>query len=1204
MNYLNRIILINCANIPYREVQLNGNIHFIGTQGTGKSTMLRAILFFYNAESRKLGLSKEKKSFADYYFPFVDSYVVYEIQKGDRKFCAWLFKRQNRLVFRFIDGPYNKEAFLQDNRACTQAEIVTNYTNEGISFSPVIVNFSDFRDIIYGANTDLSRYSITVNKSYQNIPRTISNVFLNSSLNAGFIKQTIIQSLSDENFEINLEANRHHLESARQDYMDVNSYLKQESMAHSIVGSYEELITLEKNRKSTAHNAWGAYNYSLLQINLLKQECTQLGKTQLDQKNQIQQLKRTHEESQQKIKDQLAVVNSQIQKAKQKQKEYQIFKIQQILHENDQESLYQQQISQLQQQKKLLTENLSQIEEAFDNSMAQVKNEIQTRIHQIREKCAEKRNMLQQAQFQAQKMELNKEHQAQNDLQEKTSLPKKEIIKLDKEKTRLEAEIKHLSHTRFMEKENDEINSHIHNVREENLKLKAKCDNLQHAMETLLQKGENERKACEYEFGNKNQALTQNRLQLEKRLQQLDKDLKDLEGSLLEFLDLNMQGWQNNIGKTASRQLLLRGDLSPEKCQGESFFGLKIDLDAIPSTPLSKITLEKELRQTEEDYSQLLTQLNLNKQEEEDQQNRITKKYNRLIAQSKQELKEALLAKDNNEMEREKAQLQLNNLKEKAQTLKQEQQQLLAQQLLQIEEGILTEKKTIDHLQKQHHQQMEVEKILIRKKLEEITLSLKTLEEQTDEQIDALNKEGNHQLEQLQIQRNQTLQQEGIDTKKLESLDRSLAKVKKALKRIEKNKRLVYSYEKDFEEYISKLEDFQLQKQEMEGEISQTRQLHRKQMEVDKQQLQQIQQQLNQIEKKREDHEREKEMMNLFMKEKLFLEMRSIMEHQDSYSGENCTTLLNTLKNQALEFEKQDKRLNEQIVSFTGFFNEDNCLKFNVHISTPVQARAFAENLKEFVQEQKIVDFRTEVSRKYAMVMESVVNETEELLNKEKDIEKIISRINKDFKKSNFVGVVRSIEMRLQQSSNPVIQILRKIRSFQQEKLMQFGEINLFSQGDSKDNDKEAVHLLESLQRSISELKKSRLQLEDAFELEFRIRENENDTNWVNRLSNVGSNGTDVLVKSMIYINLLNIFKQNGSKTNTDTYLHCLIDEVGILHDSNVKGLINFAAERKIWLINGSPNSHNERDYNHIYIFRKNPQNNQTQITKLLSNEI
>ena len=41
MKYLNKIIFINSANIPYAEISVDGNVHFTGTQGVGKSTVLR-----------------------------------------------------------------------------------------------------------------------------------------------------------------------------------------------------------------------------------------------------------------------------------------------------------------------------------------------------------------------------------------------------------------------------------------------------------------------------------------------------------------------------------------------------------------------------------------------------------------------------------------------------------------------------------------------------------------------------------------------------------------------------------------------------------------------------------------------------------------------------------------------------------------------------------------------------------------------------------------------------------------------------------------------------------------------------------------------------------------------------------------------------------------------------------------------------------
>ena len=79
MRYLNKVIFLNSAHIPYAEIRVDGNVHFIGTQGVGKSTLLRAILFFYNADKLHLGIPKEKQNFDAFYLPYANSYIVYEV---------------------------------------------------------------------------------------------------------------------------------------------------------------------------------------------------------------------------------------------------------------------------------------------------------------------------------------------------------------------------------------------------------------------------------------------------------------------------------------------------------------------------------------------------------------------------------------------------------------------------------------------------------------------------------------------------------------------------------------------------------------------------------------------------------------------------------------------------------------------------------------------------------------------------------------------------------------------------------------------------------------------------------------------------------------------------------------------------------------------------------------------------------------------
>ena len=105
--------------------------------------------------------------------------------------------------------------------------------------------------------------------------------------------------------------------------------------------------------------------------------------------------------------------------------------------------------------------------------------------------------------------------------------------------------------------------------------------------------------------------------------------------------------------------------------------------------------------------------------------------------------------------------------------------------------------------------------------------------------------------------------------------------------------------------------------------------------------------------------------------------------------------------------------------------------------------------------------------------------------------------------------------------------------------------------------------------------------------LRFRIIENNNDTGFVEKLSNVGSEGTDILVKAMINIMLLNVFKEGASRKFKDFKLHCMMDEIGKLHPNNVNGILKFANDRNIILINGSPTELNRDAYKHVYLLTK-----------------
>lgn len=268
MRYLNKIIFINSADksIKYAEVNLDGNVHFIGTQGVGKSTLLRAILFFYNADKIKLGIAKEKKSFDEYYFPYQNSYIIYEVMKESGAFSVMAFKSQGRVAFRFIDSGFDKNFFIdKEGRAFESWDKTREAFGKHIYYSKIIHNYEDYRNILYGNNNGLPiefrKYALLESKQFQNIPRTIQNVFLNSKLDAEFIKETIIKSLNEDEIKIDLTTYSHnHLRDFEANLNDIKKWTERtrngenpvQKQAYTVSTFYMALKHLEIKKSELA----------------------------------------------------------------------------------------------------------------------------------------------------------------------------------------------------------------------------------------------------------------------------------------------------------------------------------------------------------------------------------------------------------------------------------------------------------------------------------------------------------------------------------------------------------------------------------------------------------------------------------------------------------------------------------------------------------------------------------------------------------------------------------------------------------------------------------------------------------------------------------------------------------------------------------------------------------------------------------------
>ena len=289
------------------------------------------------------------------------------------------------------------------------------------------------------------------------------------------------------------------------------------------------------------------------------------------------------------------------------------------------------------------------------------------------------------------------------------------------------------------------------------------------------------------------------------------------------------------------------------------------------------------------------------------------------------------------------------------------------------------------------------------------------------------------------------------------------------------------------------------------------------------------------------------------------------------------------------------------VTQFNGNFSSKNTFHFRTELVGEQDYYDFASNLCEFVDNDKISDYQKHISERYTDIIRRISQEVGGLTRNESEIHRTIKDINDDFVKRNFAGVIKEIALRPLQSSDKLMQLLLEIKRFSDENQYNMGKVDLFSQDSREDVNALAVrHLLSFMKFLLDEPGRRRLALADTFKLEFRVKENDNDTGWVEKIANVGSDGTDILVKAMVNIMLINVFKEKASRKFGDFKIHCMMDEIGKLHPNNVKGILDFANCRNILLVNSSPTTYNVEDYRYTYLLSKDGRSN-TQVVPLLT---
>ena len=1200
MRALRKIVFVNSANIRYAEIKLDGNVHFIGTQGVGKSTLLRAILFFYNADKLHLGIPKEMKSFDEFYLPHANSYMVYEVEHEHGPFLILVFRSSGRACYRFIDAAYQKEWLVDKHGEVTAEWKVIRDRLNGAYPSKIIDRYEQYRDILYGnkqaVGKEFVRFQLLETNRYQNIPRSIQNVFLNSRLDANFIKDIIIRSMSEEEANIDLGYFRRQVSDFEQEYKDISCWYKTNQkgesvvrkQADAVVKAYHELLYMRQQIEELCGELRYAERVTRKRLPLIDAKIGELMQDLDRQKRLLSEVQTKYDEEKTDLNQEQGVVNEKLRRTKERKEYYANQQIDVVMNRCDKEPVVKTELDTLKDKLADLTAHFNDVTTKYKALSQNIINQFET-FKQV----LQRRILAYGQEKQNTEERLLKEYNAtrteiEESFAEKIVSATNTIEAIKTEQNDCDKELLKLKYFVPFKEEKEALTLQLNELQLNEKALEGRIGKLVSDEKRVL--AEYDKKEAEIKADYTRQ-LDKKQKQIDavvEQIQAIDALLDSTKGSLYEWLEDNKPDWEQNIGKVINEEkILYRTGLHPQKADGASLYGVKLNLMDFPLNVRKpkqlkdeKDALENKLKQAKTEYAEILKS---KEKAIEDLKRQFTPKIKDLCQQK-------LIAETGHRMipqKRKEIIVKIDDYNDKAKQIIEERQNELmkCQQKLAYDftsaqnalERINTDKqKQLKSVEKKHNDAKDDNDKLYAEHVAEINAETKIRKQKAE-----------GELQKLKQQEVDELKGRGADTTLVEDCKAKISKAEDELKYIERNRKLVYDYKRDKEELFEQEDNLKSLKKSLAKKIIQLDEKYGQRKQKHEQRITSIGKELSECREEKKRLEGELQKTERFAHDENLCPpiLAEVKEKQTLRTPGQAVEELTGI---IVSRQSKHNQFKQSINVFKSNFSAKNTFSFRIELTIDEDYLDFANNLDDFLINNKLEEYRRRTSERYVNILARVSKEMGELTRHESDVDKIIHDINNDFKERNFVGVIKLIALQSVPSADKMVQLMKRIKEFNDDNQFSMGEMNLFSTANRDDVNRRAVEYLLDFMKSLTDNPlRQYLTLSDLFQLQFRIIENDNDTGWADKLSHVGSEGTDTLVKAMINIMLINVFKEKVSRKFGDFRIHCMMDEIGKLHPQNIKGILDFANARNILLINSSPTTYNVSDYRYTYLLQK-----------------
>lgn len=620
---LHRIILIDTHLPGVVELKLNGHTNICGTNASGKTTLQRLIPVFYGEYPSRV-VPATRDSFEKWYLPRESSFIVYEYTRNEGDLCqVVLASSGNGVNYRFIGKPFDISDYLYQNKAGEHRSVTMNELARGLKRANVLVtnllNTKEFRAILQNDkgvlndstnNRELLGYarifSLCEQSNHLRHIEKLAKAVHSKEGKMETIKAMIAAILEEDGVQppsSSLSRNR------------VEDWIKECHLIKEFDAIRPEFAKLEQAdhqlKQSEIRLAQLAEQFerdtSALSANIVGLQ------SELDEK-QLAHKKRESDwtETRDNLNQTFSVAKADAEKLESDlehiENEYDDWQSQDIdvLQKNLQQlPAWESELETASTRYELLTEKHQDIESSFNKRMAQLSERLNDELEVLSEQKATHQDTVAQQKSQEQSELQTIKDDYQQQLNQVENDYRQQINELNIQHAGITATLKNAGFDEFEQSQLDILDA---TVKETGVAEDAARESFKKSQQAFQASNQLRTKAnAELEEARRNH------LDAQHQMEKVEMALYPGEDSLLEFLRKQQPDWHENLGKVIHPELLKRKDLKPTLNQeSNSMFGVTLDLHSVdvPEYAQSEQQLQEKLNNVQQHVASMLEQQN------------------------------------------------------------------------------------------------------------------------------------------------------------------------------------------------------------------------------------------------------------------------------------------------------------------------------------------------------------------------------------------------------------------------------------------------------------------------------------------------------------------------------------------------------------------------------------------------------------------